>query len=203
MFPAPTPPTPLAKGDVAAIAKCQKSTAKAQLGYVKARLAALETCVDGVLAARLSFENGLTTQGDFDAGIAKMRAKCTKVFAKVTAASTKLVDGIVKACTPVEDAIIGPYDALRFQAAFDVVADAPDSLVKAAGTICTMASESADAQLWTAAPRLMELLGYLGPEFVFQVSGPASELPNVPLDGRCLPLQGIPGVPTPTPTATP
>lgn len=202
VFPAPTPPSPLAKGDVAALAKCQKSTAKAQQAYVKTRLAALAGCVDGVLAARLSFENGLTTQEDFDAGIAKMRAKCTKSFAKVTAASTKLVDGIVKACTPIEEAVIGPYDALRFKMAFDVLGDPPTSVVKAAGALCTMTSESTDAQLWTAAPRVMELLGYLGPEFVLEISGPTSELPNVTLDARCLPLQGIPGIATPTPTVT-
>lgn len=203
VFPAPTPPAPLAKGEVAAIAKCQKAVKKAQAGYLKTRLAALGGCVDGLLAARLAFENGLATQDEFDAAVAKMRGKCTKSYAKVTAASTKLVDGIVKACAPAEDAVIGAYDALRFQAAFDVLADVPDSLEKAAGTICTMTSETADAQLWTAAPRLMELLGYLGPEYVVEVSGAASQFPNVPLDPRCLPLQGLPGQPTPTPVATP
>ncbi len=205
VFPAPTPPVPLTKSEVGALAKCQKTLKSAQLTFIKTKLAALEACVDGVLTVRLPFENGLTTSADFDAGIAKMRAKCTKSYAKIGAASTKLVDAVLKACTPVETAVLGPYDALRFQSAYSAVGHAPTTLVDLAGTLCTLTDEFADAQLWDAAPRMMELLQYLGPEFT-QFFDASSGLPNVPLDARCLPLSGIPGstaTPTPTPTSTP
>jgi hypothetical protein len=161
---------------------------KAQLAYLKTRLAALGSCVDGVLKVRVPFENGLATQEDFDAGITKTRAKCAKSFAKVTAASTKLDDAVVKACTPVEAAVVGPYDALRFQAAFDMLDEVPATVAELAGRLCTMTSELADTELWTAAPRLMELLGYLGPEFVLEVTAATSAFPNVALDPRCPPL---------------
>lgn len=197
IFPAPTPPVPLTKGEVAAVLKCQKSAKKAQLAFVRAKLGALESCVDGVLAVRMPFENGLTTSAEFDAGIAKMRTKCTKSYAKVAAASTKLVDAILKACTPAEAFVLGPYDALRFLAATDAVAEPAPSLAAFAGSLCTWTTELADAQLWHAAPRMLELLGYLGPEFVLLVDVSAG-LPNTPLDPRCQPLSGI--VPTPTPT---
>jgi hypothetical protein len=200
VFPAPVPPVPLTKAEVAAVAKCQKSVKKAQIAFVKAKLGALESCVDGVLNVQLPFENGLTTSADFDAGIAKMRPKCTKRYAKVTAASTKLVDAILKACVPVETFVLGPYDALRFQSATDVIGDPALSIVDFAGSLCTWTAEFVDAQLWHAAPRLIELLGYLGPEFIVMVDV-SSGLPNTPLDPRCLPLTGV--VPSPIPTSTP
>lgn len=202
VFPAPTPPVPLTKSEVGALAKCQKTVKSAQSSFIKTKLAALESCVDGVLNARLSFENGLTTSAEFDAAIGKMRGKCTKSYAKIGAASTKLVDAVLKACTPVADAVLGPYDALRFQSAYASVGHAPATLVDLAGTLCTLTDEAADSALWQAAPRLMELLQYLGPEFT-QFFDASSGLPNVPLDARCLPLSGAPGVPTPTPTSTP
>src|SRR5688572_16549579 len=121
IFPAPTPPVPLTKTEVGALAKCQKAIKKAELSYIKTRLGTLGTCLDGILAVRLPFESALTTTEEFDAGIAKMRTKCTKGYGKITAASTKLVDAILKACTPVEALILGPYDGLRFVSAHDEV----------------------------------------------------------------------------------
>lgn len=191
VFPAPTPPVPLTKAEVGALAKCQKAVKKAQLGFIKTKLAALESCVDGVLNVRLPFENGLTTMAEFDAGLVKMRGKCTKSYGKITAASTKLVDAIVKACTPVETFVLGPYDALRFQSAQDAGGNPPASLAALAGALCTATEELADAQLWNAAPRLIELLSYLGPEYVVFFDA-TSALPNVPLDPRCLPLSDAP-----------
>lgn len=191
VFPAPTPPAPLAKGDVGAVAKCQKAVEKAQHGFIKTKLAALGSCLDGILAVRLPFENGLAPQEAFDAGIAKVRGKCDKSYAKITAASTKLVDAILKACTPVEAAVLGPYDALRFQSAQDTTGDPPASLVQLAGALCTATEELADGQLWNAAPRLNELLGYLGPQYLVFFDA-SSALPNVPLDPRCLPLANAP-----------
>lgn len=189
IFPAPIPPAPLAKAEVGALAKCQKAIAKAELAYTKTRLGTLGTCLDGILKVRLPFESALTTQEEFDAGIAKMRTKCTKGYAKITAASTKLVDAILKACTPVEALVLGPYDGLRFQAAHDQIGEPPTSLEGLAAIICALTTVTSDAQLWHATPRELELLGYLGPEFTvfFDMS---SGFPNVPLDPRCPPITG-------------
>lgn len=200
-FPPPTPPvTPLTKQQVSTVAKCQTAIKKSQLAFIKTKLAALESCVDGVLNLRLQFENGLTAQGAFDTGIVKMRGKCQKNYDKISGASTKLVDAIVKACTPAEEFVFGSYDALRFQSQsttdpFGAIA----SVVDLAGHQCSLTEELVDTQLWLAAPRLIELLGYLGPEFVLVTDvNTGRGFPNVPLDARCPPLQG-----TPTPTATP
>ena len=189
IFPAPTPPVPLTKAEVGALAKCQKAITKAELAYVKTRLATLAGCLDGILKVRLPFESALTTTEEFDAGIAKMRTKCTKRYAKVTAASTKLVDAILKACTPVESQILGAYDGLRFQAAQDETGDPPATLDALAANICALTTVTSDAQLWHAMPRELELLGYLGPEFTVFFDM-ASGFPNVPLDPRCPPLTG-------------
>lgn len=187
LFPAPTPPAPLTKADVGALAKCQNAITKAQLSYVKTRLGTLGTCLDGILKVRLPFESALTTQEEFDAGIAKMRAKCTKSYAKVTAASTKLVDAILKACAPVEEQILGAYDGLRFIAAQDQVGDPPASLDALATAFCALTTITSDAQLWHGMPRELELLSYLGPEFIVMVDV-SSGFPNVPLDPRCPPI---------------
>lgn len=189
IFPAPIPPLPLTKAQVGAVAKCQKAITKAQIGYAKTRVGTLGSCLDGILKLRLPFESALTTQEEFDAGIAKMRTKCTKSYAKVTAASTKLVDAIVKACTPVEDHIIGAYDGLRFLAAQDQLADPPESLEELVSVMCALTTVNSDAQLWLAIPRELELLSYLGPEFTvfFDMT---SGFPNVPLDPRCPPITG-------------
>ena len=188
IFPAPTPPAPLAKSDVGALAKCQKTMHKAQLGFVKTKLAALASCVDGVLALRLPFESALITSDDVDAGLVKQRAKCVKSYAKITAASTKLVDAIIKDCTPVEAAIVGAYDALRFQSlASELSFTAPADVTVLAGLVCGFAEMAADAAIFTASPRMMELLGYLGPEFI-TLSDSDSGFPNVPLDPRCPPV---------------
>ncbi|MCC6765757.1 MAG: hypothetical protein IT293_13955 [Deltaproteobacteria bacterium] len=189
MFPAPTPPVPLGKAEVGAIAKCQKGVKKAQRALVKTTVASLGACVDGVLAARLAFENGLTTQEEFDAGLVKLRGKCAKNYAKVGAATTKLVDAVLKACAPADAAIADAYDALRFQAAFGDFTSPATGLAEFAAEFCTATVETAQLQVWQAAPRLLELLGYLGVEYLV-VFDESEGLPNVPLDPRCLPLQG-------------
>lgn len=207
LFPAPIPPAPLTKSEVSGVAKCQKAVHKAQLAFVKTKTAALESCVNGVLALRLPFESGLIPVEDFEAGLVKQRAKCTKSFAKVTAASTKFVDAIIKACTPVEGLVVGPYDGLRFQAEFGQLSSGGSAadVPALAGALCALTEMGVDAQVWIASPRLIELLLYLGPEYVSEVDSD-SAFPNIPLDPRCPPVSGGPPIfstPTPIPTSTP
>jgi hypothetical protein len=198
IFPAPTPPVPLTKSQVTAVAKCEQAVKKGRLGFIKTKLAALDASVDSMLALRLQFENGLIDQAAFDAGIPKLRDKAHKGYAKITAASTKFVDGVVKACTPVEEFVLGPYDALRFRSQTSFVGQSVTTTAELAGVLCTETELLTDAVLWETAPRNLELLGYLGAAFVFSF-GTSAAAPNVPLDPRCLALNQL----EPTPTATP
>jgi len=195
LFPAPVPPVPLTKSEVSGLAKCQKAIQKAELGFVKTKVAALNSCVNGVLAIRLPFESALISSEEFEAGLVKQRAKCLKSYAKITVASTKLVDTIIKACAPVEVLVLGPYDGLRLQSALVSIGGggaAPDT-VALASAICALTELSVDAQVWVASPRLIELLLYLGPEFVAEADSD-SGFPNVPLDPRCPVVSGGPPV---------
>lgn len=45
LFPAPVPPVPLTKSEVSGLAKCQKAIQKTELGFVKTKTAALNSCV--------------------------------------------------------------------------------------------------------------------------------------------------------------
>lgn len=202
-FAPPTPPQPpLTKAQVAALAKCQTAIKKAQAAFVKTKLGTLGGCVDGALNLQLGLENDLLQQQDYVAGLEKVKTKCAKGFGKITAASTKFVDAIVKSCTPVESFVFGAYDALRFQTALASLPSGPPptTIVGLAGVLCTLTEEYADGQLWQAVPRMMEVLAGLGPEFVHVVDQQSgSGFPNVPLDARCVPFVA----PAPNPTTTP
>jgi hypothetical protein len=202
-FAPPTPPQPpLTKAQVSALAKCQTAIKKAQAAFVKVKLGSLDACVDTALNLQLAVENDLVDQQDYIAGLDKTKTKCTKGFGKITAASTKMIDAIVKSCTPVESLVFGPYDGLRFQTQLAGLPSGPPptTIVGLAGVLCTLTEQYADAQVWQAVPRMMEVLAGLGPEFVHvldQQSG--TGFPNVPLDPRCIPFVA----PAPNPTATP
>jgi len=202
-FAPPTPPQPpLTKAQVSGLAKCQTAIKKAQAAFVKTKLGSLGSCVDTALNLQLTLENDLLPQQDALAALDKAKGKCTKGFGKITAASTKMVDAIVKSCTPVESFVFGAYDGLRFQAQLASLPSGPPptTIVGMAGVLCTLSEEYTDAQVWQAVPRMMEVLADLGPEFVHvldQQSG--AGFPNVPLDARCIPFVA----PAPNPTATP
>ena len=200
-FPSPGAATPpLTKNQSADLAKCQQAINKAQSSFAKTQLSTLQKCLDGVLKVTVPFDNGVTAQEDYDAGIAKAAEKCTKGYDKIGAASTKLVDAIVKSCEPVADLVLGSYDGLRF--ALGGVGGAP-SIEMLAGGICGATEALVDAQAFVGTPRMMELLASLGSEFVIEsddMSG--SGFPNLPLDPRCPPIDvigsfppGFPGFP--------
>src|SRR5262249_22251726 len=149
-------------------AKCQTAIKKAQATFVKTKLGSLGSCVDTALNLQLAVENDLLPQQDAQAALDKAKGKCTKGFGKITAASTKMIDAIVKSCTPVESFVFGAYDGLRFQSALATVPSGtpPTTIVGLAGVLCTLTEEYADAQMWQAVPRMMEVLANLGPELV-------------------------------------
>ena len=168
------------------------------------KLTKLEACAQEVLKWRLRFENGLIDQDEFDAKLEATRAKCRKSYEQITEASTKFVDSVVAKCEEVTEFILGDvavdYDALRFQAlANELDSDNPvTSVEQLAGQLCGVKEVLVDVALTAQMPRALELLSYLGPEFVTinsdptDLETPGEGLPNVPLDSRCLLATGTP-----------
>lgn len=193
VFPPPTPPDPpLSEDEVKALVKCQESIKKEGAKFVNFKLKKLELCVDDVLELQLQLENGHLTPEKFEMKLAAVRKKCEKNFALITKASTKLVDGVVKACDPIETVLLGPYDPLRFQAVGDLFEGPFESVEEIAGLVCSGKELAVDAMVGLEVPRFCELLSILGPDFVI-IDGEAC-LPNIPLDPRCPPLLDVPPV---------
>jgi hypothetical protein len=189
-FAPPTPPVPrLTKAQVKAVEACQETIKKAGLTFVKTKVGILESCVDQVLKLQLERENELIDSAHFDAGLEKARGKCTKGYAKITAASTKYVDAVIGKCVPVEEFVTGPYDALRLVSPNGLPGTGEQSVPVLAGNLCSEIELNADSLVWFAVPRMMELLGYLGPEFVaINDAMTGNGFPNIPLDPRCPPI---------------
>lgn len=198
---APTvpPDPPLTAEQVEAVAECQEAIKKEGAKFVKKKLNKLEKCVDDVLELQLQRENGLITQEEFDAQLAKVREKCLKGFASIQKASTKLVDSIINSCEPVEDLILPSdfttqYDPLQFQTLSAFLGGPPlESVEQLAGFICVGKELVVDGAVGFEVPRLCELLGLLGPEFVSD-TGEGVCLPLIPLDPRCLEVTSPPEI---------
>jgi hypothetical protein len=199
-FPSPGAASPpLTKNGAGALAKCQQAVTKAQASFAQTKTSALQKCINDVLKITIPFDNGVTTQPDYDAAKVKIADKCASGYAKITAASTKFVDAIMKACGPVEDLLFGTYDGLRWQAALGGAGGT--DLETFAGGICTLTESAVDAQLFLAAPRMIELLDSLGPDFVVETDvASGAGFPNVPLDSRCPPIETLGSIPNPLPT---
>ncbi|HYC54679.1 MAG TPA: hypothetical protein VEL28_07060 [Candidatus Binatia bacterium] len=183
-FPSPGAATPpLTQEQADALTRCQSSIAKAQNKFSRTKTKELQKCVLAVLAVKIPFDNGVTSSGEYAAAIAEITPKCAKGYAKITKASTKFVDAVVKACEPVED-LIGPdYDGLRFEAGIGSTSEGIEDL---AGDLCTLTEMSVDGAVWYVIPRTLELLDELGPDFVAETENDGSEgYPNVELDPRC------------------
>ncbi|HYC57098.1 MAG TPA: hypothetical protein VEL28_19360 [Candidatus Binatia bacterium] len=183
---------PLDKGEAAELAGCQQALHKAQAAFAKVKVKSLHKCLQGVLSPTVAFENAVMTQAKYDAAIDAARARCTKGYDKIAAASTRMVDAILAACAPVEQLLVGVYDGLRMQA---LAEGSVDSLVEIAGFVCTGTEAALDAQIVLATPRMVELLDILGPGFL-QASSVLGEggYPAVPLDPRCPPIESLGGM---------
>lgn len=197
-FPAPGAASPPLTGEqTLALLQCQQGVIKAQARFARLQRKGLQRCVGAVLAAKVAFENGITSAELFESGLVRLRAKCTKRFDKIGAASTKLVDAILASCKEAEDLVLGPYDGLRLQASEAATAG---SLEGIAGIVCTGTEVAVDAELWLALPRLIELLDSLGPEFTekseFSEEG---AYPNLPMDARCPTIDSLMDIFNPTP----
>jgi len=186
-FDPPTPPfPPLDNKEASALFKCQSTIQKAGSKLASTQLKVLEQCVASGLKAQLAFENGVIDQAKYDGAFGKARDKCAAGFAKITQASTKFVDAILKKCTPVANFVLGPYDALRHQALASENGEANSSIEDLAGRLCATEHLFVDLILVGRAPRAIEILGRLDEDFVSISAIGESASVVLPLDPRCL-----------------
>lgn len=185
-LPSPTPPDPpLSKAEVQALGKCQTAIKKEGAKFINVKLSKFEKCIDQVLELQLALENQLITQAQFDAALVKVRAKCEKNFAAIEKASTRLVDGVIKACEPIQDVLLGPNDPLQFQAFAEAMSgDLFTSVAQLAGWICVAKELTVDVAVGVQVPRLCRLLATLNPDLVGNVEEGVC-IPLLPLDDRC------------------
>lgn len=192
-FPPVPPAVPLTQTQITQVENCQKGVTAAGRAFVNTKLLKLEACVQEVLRWRLRFENGLIDQAEYDAKLEATRNKCRTHYEAITKASTTFVDDVIAKCQDAEDAVLGEYDALRFVLGGESLFGPPTTLEELAGGLCGAKEAGVDALLSVQMPRALEVLSYLGPEFVILEDGVPTDpdtittgFPNVPLDPRCL-----------------
>jgi hypothetical protein len=157
----------------------------------------LDSCLYEVLDTQVRFETGQIQSTQYNQELSKERRDCSQWFKQIGQGSTSLVNGIVKACGPVESLILpnSGYDPLQFGALtraenIFLVADATGL----AGRICGAKEIFVDASVAIQVPRMVGLLNILdNGTGQFATSGPPSSLlglnptiPNIPLDTRCI-----------------
>lgn len=190
------PPPALTADQIKAVLNCQATIKSEGAEFTDFKEKNLDECLDEVLELQLPFENGQLDSAHYNAGLAKTRDDCAHRFNKIGAASSKLVDKIVAACTPVQSLILpfSGYDPLQFGAltrseSIVLVAEATGL----AGRICGAKELFVDALVALQAPRMAGLLKILdNGTGQFAISGPPSSIlgvpptiPNIPLDSRC------------------
>ncbi len=183
--PPAAPTTLMTEEQVAAVADCQTAIKKEGAKFINFKLKKLEQCVDEVLELQLRLENQLISQAQFDAELAKARAKCARNYNQITKASTKLADGIIKKCGPVEDLVFGADDPLQFQTLSSEGGLPLASLEEMVGSICGIKELLVDIAVGIEVPRMCYVLETLGPEFLIVDDDPDFCVPNIPLDPRC------------------
>jgi hypothetical protein len=183
--PPPAPNPPLSERQERGVLKCQKAITKLGASFVSLKLKNLEKCAVEVLDLQLDLENQHIMQAQFDAALPNIRRECQEKFGAIKAASTRLVDGIISACEPVQDLVLGANDPLLFQGL--VAGSGFASVEEVAGFICGVKEFAVDFAVAFEMPRLHQLLSILGSEFVAdgEFQSEAIFLPVLPLDSRC------------------
>lgn len=155
----------------------------------------LDSCLYEALDTQVRFETGQIQSTQYNQELSKERRDCSQWFKQIGQGSTSLVNGIIKACGPVQSLILpnSGYDPLQFGALtrsenIVLVADATGL----AGRICGAKELFVDASVAIQVPRMVGLLNILdNGTGQFAIPGPASSLlpistiPNIQLDSRC------------------
>jgi hypothetical protein len=185
----------LSPGQVRGVLQCQATIKFAAAAFGDFKEFELDECFDEVLQAQLNFENAVTTSNAFSQQLTRIRQDCAQDYKEVGAASTGLVNSIVRACQPVQSLIlpVSGYDPLEFGALARALSiSLTDNAVELAGEICGARELLVDGALATQVPRMVGLLNTLDQGTgQFEITGPSSSLlsspiiPNIPLDSRC------------------
>lgn len=189
------PATTLTQAQAYGVLECQEAIKHRGAEFASFKEDELDECLDHTLELQVGFENGLIDSNQYAEELSEVRDDCAREFKEIGAASTKLVDGIVRACGPVANLILpsSGYDPLQFGAlarsqGLTLIGDATGL----AGRICGAKELFVDALVEVQVPRMVGLLKILdNGTGQFAASGPASTLlpvstiPNIPLDSRC------------------
>jgi hypothetical protein len=196
LFPAPEPPG-LSKKQANDVLACQVGLDVAGRKFVEHKMKELETCAQNILAIRLPFENEQISEDEYLKKLDGVRDGCNKNFKDIQTASTRFVDKVIDACDPVAEWILD-WDELSFLILNDETSGFPEtgSVEELAGSMCTMKELIVDQMVFFQMPRLMELLSYLGEDYVVITSENDFPIgyPNIPLDDRCAPIQDMAGL---------
>jgi hypothetical protein len=190
------PSVQLTARQIQGVLECQETIKREGAEFTRSNEENLNQCLDELLELQLPFENGQINQAQYNRQLSEIRSDCAQDFKQVGLASTKLVNGIVDACGPVQSLILpnSGYDPLQFGAltrSLDIVLISDATGL--AGRICGAKDLFVEVSEAVQEPRLVGLLEILdNGTGQFATSGPPSRLlgltstiPNIPLDPRC------------------
>jgi hypothetical protein len=190
-------PEPLTSRQIQGVLNCQQTIKWKGAEFTSFKEINLDECLDEVLEVQLPYENGQIDADHYNRQLSEIRGDCESRFKQIGAASTRLVNGIVEACGPVQSLILpeSGYDPLQFggltRSLGMVLIDDATAL---AGRICGANELFVDAAEAVQVPRFVGLLEILdNGTGQFAISGPSSSalsltptIPNIPLDSRCV-----------------
>ena len=155
----------------------------------------LDSCLYEALDTQVRFETGQIQSTQYNQELSKERRDCSQWFKQIGQGSTSLVNGIVKACGPVESLILpnSGYDPLQF-GALTRAENIWSPMQRIGRENCGAEEIFVDASVAIQVPRMVGLLNILdNGTGQFATSGPPSSLlglnptiPNIPLDTRCI-----------------
>jgi hypothetical protein len=170
----PAPQVPLEPGEARTLLACQSAMTRASASFVGTALKTLDRCASRAVRLRLEEDRRLnsTTIAEFVARRQQVVARCDADFARLGAASTRLVDGIVASCGAVEDLLLTDDtrgDPLSFRALDDLLRAIGrtelrfDSVAELAGLLCGADLTAAAQVVSVHVPRVSDVARtYLG-----------------------------------------
>ena len=186
----------LSPAQTAGVLECETAIQFQGTAFTTLSEAALNQCFDATLSIQIASENNQISSTQYNQELSAVRGGCAQQFRAIGGASTRLVNGIVAACSPVQNEILPTegYDPLQFGALAESQGlNLAGNVTGLAGRICGAKELFVDALVDVQTPRMVGLLEVLdNGTGQFAASGPSSSLlasttiPNIPLDTRCV-----------------
>jgi hypothetical protein len=169
----------LSAPEVRQLLVCQDTIKTEGRTFMREKLRFIENCIDALLDPQLQLDNGIITQEEYDAKIARAEEQCQDGFEQISQNSTRFVNRVVNKCGPVEAQLFGPDDPLAYQeligflGSFGIDISQITTVEELAGVICLGKEVLVDAAAIIEAPRVLDIF------FLFLAQG-------AQLDPRCL-----------------